>query len=609
MSNERRLNYILNSIKARVAFHVQIPNIGKLVFTKIVPCIFIYRVPVGTKDKMLSTLAKSQLASIVIQQTNSDIEVLLRKISLCIQEQFGSCLLVEVWSGLSNQESDIDILVGQKAILPLAEYMLKNLQTEAPDIVPQMIKLKKAPHNPTYGAIFTLKESMEKSIHSIGLSVRKSYQISNGDYLPILLRHYRESLGKVLLRTFFEYVRLFTDENPSTFRFNLSKETIPNVFEIDKALIAESQRFDFLLLVTPINVPEAWESFKNTRFRKSPLFHYRPMPLDPDLIKRNLYNLKIEDIYDPTIAYLFRDKRRELDEMMSMLADRNTEDFMHGSLQIFGNVSDHLLQIAQSVLTVIAHNTSSEPKVERKLNAQQFAQLAREEIAYLTSQAPEFHTTVRVRSDISGVMVNRGVLNIGNNYQISPERARALVQHEVGTHIATYFNGKAQPLQLFSLGVPGYEQLQEGLAVLAEYLIGGLSNQRLRILAARVVAVRNMLMGHNFIDTFSLLIEEYQFSEETAFNISMRVYRAGGLTKDAFYLQGLIELINYVKKGQNLQLLTVGKIREDYIPIIQDLIQRGYMRAPIITPRYLNGEYNEQLNFIKNEGSIFKLIQ
>ncbi|SKB77505.1 conserved hypothetical protein [Sphingobacterium nematocida] len=609
MSDERRLNFIWSAIKAKEPFHVQIPNIGKLVFRKIVPCVFIYRHPIGSKDKMLSNLAKSQLASIIIQRDSADVEILLRKIAVGIQEQFGSCLLVEVWSGLPDQSTDVSILVGQKGILPLAEYMHKNLQTEAQDIVSEIQKLKELPCPPDCDRIFSLKESLEKSIYIIGMSVRKSYQLSNGDYLPILLRHYRESLGKILLRVFFEYVRLFTDQNPATFRFNLRKEITSNVFEIDRALTAESQRFDFLLLVTPVNVPEAWESFKKSRFSKMPVFQYRPMPIDPDLVKRNLYNLRIEDIYDPTIAYLFRDKRRELDEMMSMLADRNTEDFMHGSLQIFGNVSDKLLQIAQSILTVIAHNTMPTSRAEKKLNAREFAQLAREEIAYLSSQAPDFHTTVRVRSDISGVMVNRGVLNIGADYQISPERAPALIQHEVGTHIATYFNGKAQPLQLFSLGVPGYEQLQEGLAVLSEYLIGGLSNQRLRILAGRVIAVRNMLMGHSFMDTFALLMEDYQFSDEMSFNITMRVYRGGGLTKDALYLQGLIELISYIKNGQDLKLLTVGKIREDYIPIIQDLIQRGYMNMPVITPRYLSGTYDEQLDFIKNEGSIFKLIQ
>ncbi|HMR20282.1 MAG TPA: flavohemoglobin expression-modulating QEGLA motif protein, partial [Sphingobacterium sp.] len=406
-----------------------------------------------------------------------------------------------------------------------------------------------------------------------------------------------------------EYVRLLTDLNPAKFKLNIHQEITVDVLEIDKAIGTESLRFDFLLLVTPTNVNEAWLSFQKSKYTQFPHFQYRPMPIDPDLVKRRLYNLPIEDIYDPTVAYLFRDKRRELDEMMSMLDDRNTDDFLHGSLQVFGNVSDKLLQVAQAMLTVIEVPGSSLSKNQSKLNAKEFAQLAKDEIAYLHSQAPEFDTSVRVRNDVSGVMVSRGVLNISSHYEISAERAQALIQHEVGTHIATYFNGKIQPLQLFSLGVPGYEQLQEGLAVFAEYLVGGLTNERLRILAARVVAVRHMLMGNSFVDTFHLLVDQYRFQTQTAFTITMRVYRGGGLTKDALYLQGLMELIEYIRDGNDITLLTIGKIRKDYLPIIRDLIQRGYMQPPRIRPRYLNTEYSSKLEFIKKEGSIFKLIQ
>lgn len=378
---------------------------------------------------------------------------------------------------------------------------------------------------------------------------------------------------------------------------------------IDKAINTESLRFDFLLLVTPTNSNEAWLDFRKSKYTKLPHFYYRPMPLDPDLVKRRLYNLPIEDIYDPTVAYLFRDKRRELDEMMSMLDDRNTEDFVHGSLQVFGNVSDRLLQIAQAMLTVIEPPEVTQKKANKMLNAQEFAKLAKREIAFLQSQAPEFDTTVRIRDDVSGVLVSRGILHISKHYEISENRAEALIQHEVGTHIATYFNGKAQPLQLFSLGVPGYEKLQEGMAVLAEYLVDGLTNDRLRILAARVVAVRNMLMGSSFIETFHLLVEQHGFSEQTAFGITMRVYRGGGLTKDALYLQGVIELIEYIREGNDIGLLTIGKIRKDYIPIIQDLIQRGYLLPPRVRPRYLDEAYQGRLDFIRQQGSIFKLIK
>lgn len=609
MHSNRKLSHILQAIKERKVFHEQIPKIGKIVFNKVVPYFFLYRISAKGKDRMLSDLAKSQLASLIIQYHTDEIDQWIKQIALAIQEEFGKCLIIEVWPTDNEQDSDIEIQLSQKAALPLAEYMQKNMGIEAPDLVTYISKQKEVPFNPLYNKIFTLKALQSNSIYLLGLSIKTSYISSEKVLLPILQRHYRESLGKSLSRLFFEYVRLHTDLNPAEFKLNIQKEITADVLEIDKAISAESLRFDFLLLVTPTNVNEAWLSFQKSKYTQLPHFQYRPMPLDPDLVKRRLYNLPIEDIYDPTVAYLFRDKRREIDEMMSMLDDRNTEDFLHGSLQIFGNVSDKLLQVAQAILTVIETTEGSPNKNQKKLNAKEFAQLAKDEIAYLRDQAPEFETSVRVRSDVSGVMVSRGVLNISSHYEIAAERAHALIQHEVGTHIATYFNGKVQPLQLFSLGVPGYEQLQEGLAVFAEYMVGGLTNERLRILAARVVAVRHMLMGNPFVDTFNLLVDQYDFKEQTAFTITMRVYRGGGLTKDALYLQGLMELIEYIRGGNDISLLTIGKIRKDYLPIIRDLIQRGYMHPPRIKPRYLSEAYRSKLEFIKKEGSIFKLIQ
>ena len=70
---------------------------------------------------------------------------------------------------------------------------------------------------------------------------------------------------------------------------------------------------------------------------------------------------------------------------------------------------------------------------------------------------------------------------------------------------------------------------------------------------------------NKFVDTFSLLVDQYKFEEYAAFQMTMRVYRGGGLTKDALYLQGLIELVSYIKDGHDIALLTMGKIRKDYI--------------------------------------------
>ena len=607
--NSKALTRILNAINKRNPIHYQVPNVGKFIFNKIVPYIFIYRVPSSDKrDKMLVDLAKTENASIVCKSQDFNLEEWIKPIAHKLAEEFGACLLVEAWIGEPMQKEDILIHVGQKDILPLAEYFQKNINKEAREISTAIAKDLNIPQPKDLSALFSKKELQNRQILYMGLAIKQSYIEEEDLVLPILMRLFRETLAKSLSRLFFEFLRVYTHLNATAQKLNFHQELTPLMIDIDNALAQESKKFDFLLMVTPLNAHEAWLQFKKDKFWKTPKFLYRPMHIDPDLVKRRLYNLRIEDIYDPTMAYIFRDKRTELDSMVSMIADRGKDDFLHGSLQVFGNVSEKLYKSAMAILMV----TEPEEPIKKSddyINAFEFAKLARDEIKFLQRQNQEFNSPVRVREDISGVMVNRGVLNISKEYKLTRKRAEALIQHEIGTHVVTYFNGREQPLSIFSLGVPGYEELQEGLAVLAEYIVGGLNNDRLRTIAARVIAVQNMLLGNSFIDTFNMLVEQYSFQQETAFQIVMRVYRGGGLTKDALYLKGIMELLNYLKDGNNVHLLMMGKIRKDYLPIIKDLLQKEILIPPAVTPRYLFPEFSAQWKDVKRKGSIFKLIQ
>lgn len=605
----RELQRILNAINKRQSIHHQIPNVGKFIFNKIVPYVFIYRIPESeTKDKMLADLAKTENASIVCQSSDFQLEQWIRPVAHKLAEEFGACLLVEAWVADSQQQDDISIHVGQKDLLPLAEYLLRHIKLEAPEIRSSLAKDMNIPQPPEMPALYAKKELQNRQILLLGVSIKPNYLDKSAQVLPILIRLYRETLAKSLSRLFFEFLRVYTHLNATAQRLNFQQELTPLMSEIDKALAQENKKFDFLLMVTPLNAHEAWLQFKKDKYYKVPKFLYRPLHVDPDLAKRRLYNLRVEDIYDPTMAYIFRDKRAELDSMITMLADRGKEDFLHGSLQIFGNVSERLYN---SALAILMMTGSEEPvrKSDDYIDAKQFAQMAREEIEFLRQQDDQFTTPVRVREDISGVMVNRGALNISQQYRLTRHRARALIQHEIGTHVVTYFNGRKQPLNIFSLGVPGYEELQEGLAVLSEYIVGGLTNDRLRIIAARVIAVQHMLLGNTFTDTFALLVDQYGFQPHTAFQIVMRVYRGGGLTKDALYLKGIMNLLEYIKEGHNVYLLLMGKIRNDYLPIIKDLLQREILVPPALTPRYLFPEYSEQWRKVIEKGSIYRLVQ
>ena len=136
----------------------------------------------------------------------------------------------------------------------------------------------------------------------------------------------------------------------------------------------------------------------------------------------------------------------------------------------------------------------------------------------------------------------------------------------------------------------GYEAFQEGLAVLSEYLIGDLGPERLRLLAGRTVAVRSICDGADFIETFRLLTAHHGFSRHTAFNITMRVYRGGGYTKDQVYLQGLVELLDYLARGKDVELLFLGKLAGDSVELIEELRWREVLAPLRLRPLHFEGE-------------------
>jgi uncharacterized protein (TIGR02421 family) len=185
------------------------------------------------------------------------------------------------------------------------------------------------------------------------------------------------------------------------------------------------------------------------------------------------------------------------------------------------------------------------------------------------------------------MMVSGQQLLIGGRTRVARRRVDALLQHEIGTHLVTRYNGHQQPFQQLEVGLAGYDGLQEGLAVLAEYLVGGLSRHRMRVLAARVVAAHHLLEGALFVDTFRVLNRNLTFSQRTAYTITMRIYRGGGLTKDAVYLRGLLQILRYLREGGELQPLFIGKVASAHLPLVAELSARGIIKPPALRPRYL----------------------
>jgi uncharacterized protein (TIGR02421 family) len=369
--------------------------------------------------------------------------------------------------------------------------------------------------------------------------------------------------------------------------------------KVDLTLAEIGGQLPLLSLVTPINVPEARTAFIAG---EDPVFLYRELP-DLAAIATQLDAVDPTSTDDPTVAHLAEGLVKELRLRLELLRNRNTEQAFFVAVELFGHVEDQTLAIAEQIL----RGPTQKETAEVVLNAEEFAAVATEEIARYRASYPELAAKVHLSDTRPGVLVEAGDLYIGTRTRVAAEDVPGLLAHEVGTHVLTFANGRDQPLQMLSLGVAGYDELQEALGVLGEHLTGGIAHSRLRTLASRVKAAHLRSRGASFRETHEELVS-LGFTRREAFTTVMRAFRGGGTTKDAIYLRGLMRLLDHLRTGTDLNSLYVGKISFEAIPLIADLTARGVLGEAPLRPAFLDEIGAEQkLEAIKNGAQIIDL--
>jgi uncharacterized protein (TIGR02421 family) len=598
--------------------HISPDGSGLLHIERKLPFLLIYRTEEdNNRDVVIENLIRNEASYMIIPGHQfPKYQNLLKRIIKKLSDDFGAFLLVEIWPGTvtfrwADNVAGFQIFGPEElpeTISPFKKYLEEmKLAGLNPDV--------KAIHSeercPAHlDPLLERKDLKMMECLLLGLSIEPFYKTSQkGKIFPLLERRLYSEFSVAFKKTVFDFVKVQANHQFAGFQSLARREIMPEVWEIDRQLVEIDSRIKFLMLVSPVNGNNAWKEFKKSRYKKTPVFHYRMIPDDPELLKRTLYNIRVEDIDDPTLNYLFREKRIETDKMLTMLMERESPDFLYGSLQLYGGVDNQLLMDAKNILEVIPEGRSDDSESDDYYTAKEFAELARQELQFLQQQWSGVKNQVEIKDTIDSMMVDKGVLYIPSKIRMLKQRAAALIQHEIGTHVLTFYNGKNQPLKLLSSGIPGYEELQEGIAVLAEYLSGGLSAGRMKVLAGRVIAVNSLINHQDFIRTFEVLVDKYRFLPREAFFITTRVYRGGGFTKDAIYLRGFLSLIKYLKKGNSLEPLLIGKIRQNYLPVIEELISRKVLKPLPIKPRYLlEDECLKRLSDLKDKEIITELI-
>ncbi|MET0329602.1 MAG: tyrosine/phenylalanine carboxypeptidase domain-containing protein [Luteimonas sp.] len=357
----------------------------------------------------------------------------------------------------------------------------------------------------------------------------------------------------------------------------------PVAAHVDAGLAALDARLDWLLALSPVDGVGLWNAFEQSGRALEPRLRYVDLETDLAATRAALDALPVADVESTALQALLAEKQIELGRMIDLVEQRDRPGFVDASIALFGAVEADLLALAERILATVG---SSE-----RLPADCGIDVVREavdaEIAWYRGQAPDFHIDVIVDTDISSMlMVSHGTFYIDGNIRLPAARVQPLIQHEIGTHVVTRHNGRQQALRQLEVGLAQYDPMQEGLGVLSEFLSGYLPGERLRILAARVIAASMAADGEQLPAIFECLHHTHDLATDDAFDVAVRARRGGGLTKDAVYLRGIRDLLAYLAAGGEFDALFLGKFALPQLELLDALVDDGWIVPPVLLPRY-----------------------
>jgi uncharacterized protein (TIGR02421 family) len=582
----------------------RLPGGGKLFVDGRTPFLAVYRAPPAGTDPAGARFARALRAHLVLPASSERVaRRVCRGLCEAIAEDLGVALVLELWVaptsnlpehdaptiGIHVVESDGAVAEAFRAAIASVRVLPEDEAARGKDRAEVSETRVPTPAPPGRPSILP-DESVTDRICWVGIEIPGTFRAGDSVFperLILLLR----SLTSALEEGVHAWVAPRMQGKLEGGRHALGRQNLERTARaIDGRLADVAASFDLVLCVSPVNGRAMRSQFQKDREAVAPRFEYRPLEFDPEALKRSLFHVPLERIEDPLIAVLIREKQEELDLRISMLRCRGRPDFLLGSLQLFGMPDPALVDLALALLERSSpgdEEDSEQCDAGEPVNAEAFAAMARAEIDRYRVSHADFPRAIQLRDDISsGLLVSGGRLCIRPSLCLDARRADALLQHEVGTHLLTYFNGSRQPLRLLASGLARYGSLQEGLAVLSEHLVGGLTRARFRTLAARVVAVQARVDGADFVEAYRRLVD-LGVRRASAFSIVARVYRGGGLTKDTQYLRGLRGILEYLRDGGPIEGLFVGKLGFADLGIVRELTARGIVAAPAVLPHYV----------------------
>lgn len=569
IANDSRFEYDLNRSEP-----VYYEAWGKKVWTK----------PLSIKEKAVSAKKHANYYKV----THALIEKL--------ESMFGASLVYDIHSyNYKRWGRDVPVFNIGTECIDNKKYskFVENWKRELENIKIKDIQVKAKENEVFFGRGYNLEyiTTNFKNTLVFATEIKKIYcDEETAEVFPQIIKSLQSGLKKAILNNANFFAQEFTNWNYQDKNMLLDNSITKNVQRIDKQLFRLMKDFELLSPVNPINMESERKKFFESKFTTNPNFKYRPIKINPYELKKQLHLIDTSKIEDITIRNLYESVITACIDKINLLATLGTQKFFYNSLRYFGRPDSNDIRNANYLLLL--------PDIkEETRKIQLFGVDKAIEHFNGTFEKYGFKGKIKVENrGVAAIMVLNStktvVLKEGSRF--SRNELMYLAEHEIGVHMLTTMNAANNKLKVFRVGLPVNTRTGEGMAVLAEYLSGNLTMNRLRILALRVMAVDIMCNGADFKSCFSTLVNQYNTDKDAAFKIVTRVYRGGGFTKDYLYLNGFSELFRFWKEGNDITPLLVGKTSIGFYNTIVEMIDRGIVEKPrFITESFENPKIEE----------------
>ncbi|MBW7954386.1 DUF1704 domain-containing protein [Candidatus Gracilibacteria bacterium] len=329
------------------------------------------------------------------------------------------------------------------------------------------------------------------------------------------------------------------------------------LLKIDKEIMSVDKKLNILKIITPKNILSERLKFIESKGTYIPQLEYNPISIDLSEFFKKIEKIEIPDI---PLSNIYKRKKEEIFNKIGFISSFEKQDIeglnKYNKL-LYGTITNPGLDYSLDIL-------KTRDKIKKEKEFLTIDNIKHEINKY--NHIYNMNLGVIEKETGSRFSIKGNNLFVRQTSQVGKNEIRSVIAHEVETHYLRKLNGEKLKYEIFKSGTGNYLQTEEGLAIYNQNRFIKNTYSKYYTSAERYYLI-DFALNHNYNFFVKELLDYYNNDYRVVGNYLIRLKRGLKNTskkyvflKDIIYINGLLEINNFVFNSGNLKELYFGKI-------------------------------------------------